>query len=45
MKVDQAIEILAASEPGLGKDIAAVHLRFLTLPGDNTFFLRRRAVS
>ena len=34
--VDQAIEILAASEPGLGKDIAAVHLRFLTLPGDNT---------
>ncbi|MBM3218486.1 MAG: hypothetical protein FJZ38_07335 [Candidatus Rokubacteria bacterium] len=37
-QVDRAIEVLIAREPGLSKDsgIAAVQLRFLALPCDNT---------
>ncbi len=34
-QMDQAVEALIQSAPGLSKDIAQVHLKFLTLPRDN----------
>lgn len=34
-QVDRAIEALVGSTPGLRKDIAEIHLRFLMLPLDN----------